>query len=442
MRYIALIVGKLLKFIGNKLDKGTSAPGVFAKKIDKKIFSRITYPEKIVVITGTNGKTSTANMVAKVLRDKGLEVVHNTKGANLLGGLLTTIIDHTSFSFRITCDVLVLEVDEATYPAFTKYITPSHLIVNNFFRDQLDRYGEIEVLVDLVNSGISSETTLILNGDDPLVRYLGYKNSENRVVYFGLAQTKYSVSDTEQVREGKFCPVCGSKLNYLYYHYSQLGNYSCSCGFSRPVIQVEAYDVDLKNKEFKVDDMIYKIGYDNLYFIYNSLAAMIIGDEFNISRELMKASILDFKVDDGRMENYLLGQNKTYLNLVKNPTGLNQSLEHILRQEDEAFNIFLALNNLAADGTDTSWIWDVDFEQLKTSNINKFYCSGLRAFDLAVRLKYAFIEEEKLIVIPDLSACIEEARQNNNKTYILSTYTALQRTRRILGSLKENGGDR
>lgn len=440
MKYLALIVGKLMKVVGNKLNKGTSAPGIFAKKIDPKIFSRIKYPDKIIVITGTNGKTSTANMVAKMLADSGLKVVHNAKGANLSGGLLTSLIESTSLSFKLKGDVLVLEVDEATYPVFTKFVTPTHLIVNNFFRDQLDRYGEIEVLVELVNSGISQETNLILNGDDPLVRYLGFKNQKNRAIYFGIEKTKYSLAETSQAREGKFCPNCGKKLRYNYYHYSQLGSYSCSCGFKRPDLYLSASLVDLENKTFKADSRLYRLKYDNLYFIYNALAAIIVGKELAVNEEKIKESIFNFKIDDGRMENFYLGEYQTYLNLVKNPTGLNQGLEHILRQKDNSFNVLLALNNLAADGTDTSWIWDVDFEQLKNSKLNKFYCCGLRAYDLGVRLKYAFIEEDKIVVIPDLEKCIKAARQDKeHKTYILSTYTPLQKIRKILRLLNKNG---
>lgn len=443
MKYIALIIGKLMGFIGNLLGKGTSAPGVFSRKIDPKIFEKIKYPEKIIVVTGTNGKTSTANMIARVLGDSDIKVINNTKGANLLGGLLTTLIQNTGFNFKVKGDVLVLEVDEATYPSFTKFVTPTHLVVNNFFRDQLDRYGEIEVLVELVNSGISSSTTLILNGDDPLVSYLGFKNKDNRKIYFGIEETKYSMNETNQVREGKFCPNCGKKLEYEFFHYSQLGKYTCNCGFTHPVLDVAAYDVDLSDKVFKVDEEEYTLQYDNLYFIYNALAAIIVGDEFSIKRTSIKESFFKFKVDDGRMENFILGKHSTYLNLVKNPTGLNQGLEHILRQKDKSFNIVLALNNLAADGTDTSWIWDVDFEGLVNSNIETFYCCGLRAYDLAVRLKYAFLDERKIVVIPDLEACLEEARKDGeNKTYVLSTYTALQKIRRILKSFKENGGSR
>lgn len=436
MKSLALLAGKTLSRVGKMTGRGTSLPGVYARKIDKNIFSKIEMPENIIVVTGTNGKTSTANMIAKMFSDCGYKVVNNTKGANLLGGLLTTILEHTSLDFKLKADVLILEVDEATYPSFTKYITPTHLVVTNFFRDQLDRYGEMEVLVDMVNRGISEKTKLILNADDPLTALLGFKNKTNLQYYYGLNRTKYSVETTNQVREAKFCPNCGTKLAYDYYHYSQLGYYRCLCEFSHPETTYLAREVNLEEKTFVVGANKYKLNYDNLYFIYNALAAISLADLFELPYIPVQNSLYSFRVDDGRMESFIVNGYETYLNLVKNPTGLNQTLEHVIRsQGEQPYVLFMTLNNLAADGTDTSWIWDVDFEQLSQTNIEAFYCSGIRAYDLATRLKYAGISTDKIrvnqYIEENLIALKDETK---SKPYILSTYTALQETRKILQS--------
>lgn len=440
MKSLALLVGKTLSVAGKMTGRGTSLPGVYARKFDKDIFAKIKMPEHIIVVTGTNGKTSTANMIAKMFRDNGYKVVNNTKGANLLGGLLTTILENTSFDFTLKADVLVLEVDEATYPTFTKYITPTHLVVTNFFRDQLDRYGEMEVLVEMVNRGISENTKLILNADDPLTSLLGFKNKKNVQYYYGLNRTKYSVEQTNQVREAKFCPNCGKRLAYRYYHYSQLGFYECDCEFAHPETKYLATDVDLATKTFKVGSDKYKLNYDNLYFIYNALTAIALADLFKLPYISVQNSLYSFRVDDGRMESFTIGEYETYLNLVKNPTGLNQTLEHVIRlQEDQPYTLFMTLNNLAADGTDTSWIWDVDFEQLAQTNIETFYCSGIRAYDLATRLKYAGIPVDKIVVNPNIEEHLKTLKDTTtSKPYILSTYTALQETRKIL--LADQGG--
>lgn len=444
MKSLALLVGKTLSRVGKMTGRGTSLPGVYARKIDHDIFSKIELPEHIIVVTGTNGKTSTANMIAKMFSDCGYHVVNNTKGANLLGGLLTTILENTSFDFKLKADVLVLEVDEATYPTFTKYITPSHLVVTNFFRDQLDRYGEMEVLVDMVNRGISEKTKLILNGDDPLTALLGFKNKQNTQYYYGLNRTKYSVETTNQVREAKFCPNCGKKLEYDYYHYSQLGYYHCVCDFAHPETKYLAKEVNLEERTFVVGVHKYKLNYDNLYFIYNALTAIALADLFELEYIQVQNSLYSFRVDDGRMESFNVKGYETYLNLVKNPTGLNQALEHVIRsQEDRPYVLFMTLNNLAADGTDTSWIWDVDFEQLSETNIEAFYCSGIRAYDLATRLKYAGIAIDKIHVNPQIETHFAAMKaETTSRPYILSTYTALQETRKILqADAKKRGGE-
>lgn len=443
MKSLALFVGKTLSKVGKMTGRGTSLPGVYARKIDREIFSKIEMPEHVIVVTGTNGKTSTANMIAKMFADCGYTVVNNTKGANLLGGLLTTILENTSLDFKVKADVLVLEVDEATYPTFTKYITPTHLVVTNFFRDQLDRYGEMEVLVEMVNRGISENTKLILNADDPLTALLGFKNKRNPQYYYGLTRTKYSVETTNQVREAKFCPNCGKKLEYDYYHYSQLGYYHCLCAFSHPETTYLAKSVNLEERTFVVGEHKYKLNYDNLYFIYNALAAIALADLFNLGYIAVQNSLYTFRVDDGRMESFMINGYETYLNLVKNPTGLNQTLEHVIRsQAEEPYVLFMTLNNLAADGTDTSWIWDVDFEQLAQTNIEAFYCSGIRAYDLATRLKYAGIPLEKIHVEPVIEDNFTDMKNRAKaKPYILSTYTALQETRKILQSNAKNRGE-
>lgn len=444
MKSMALLVGKTISTVGKITGRGTSLPGVYARKIDADIFSKIEMPKHVIAVTGTNGKTSTANMIAKMFRDSGYRVVNNTKGANLLGGLLTTILDHTTFDFKLNADVLILEIDEATYPTFTKYITPTHLVVTNFFRDQLDRYGEMEVLVEMVNRGISTDTKLILNADDPLTALLGFKNKENAQYYYGLTRTKYSVETTSQVREAKFCPNCGRRLTYDYYHYSQLGYYHCLCEFDHPETTFLAKEVNLEEKTFVVGDQKYKLNYDNLYFIYNALSAIALADLFELAYIPVQNSLYTFRVDDGRMETFRLNEYETYLNLVKNPTGLNQTLEHIIRTQNQTpYVLFMTLNNLAADGTDTSWIWDVDFEQLAHTNLEAFYCSGIRAYDLATRLKYAGIPVDKIHVNTHIGEHLETLKKELRvKPYLLSTYTALQETRKILQTYKENRGEK
>ncbi|MGL6247672.1 MAG: MurT ligase domain-containing protein [Culicoidibacterales bacterium] len=431
MKTLAIIAGKTATLIGGALGRGSSLPGMISRKIDPNLFHKIELPKQTIVVTGTNGKTTTANMLRHVFETAGLKVVQNTKGANLLSGLLTTLVESTNLSGKVMADVVVLEVDEQTIPQFFKAVTPTHFVIHNFFRDQLDRYGEIDILIDKIEEVIDPTTQLVLNADDPLVRQISF-DTNREAIYYGVDKTRYSLEEMSQVREAKFCPNCNRKLEYEFFHYSQLGNYQCECGFKKPQCNYAATDVDLKAGTFKVGETTYKIQYRNLYFIFNAMAVVAMAKEYGVSEDVIQKALLTFKIDDGRMETFTFGPHQLLLNLVKNPTGLNQTLDFIKNEEDEQISLMMTLNNLSADGQDTSWIWDGDFEQIAEYPLEQFICSGIRAYDLAVRLKYAGIDESKIVVIEDVATALDRLKASTAKPYLLSTYTALQKTRALL----------
>lgn len=431
MKTLAIIAGKTATVVGGMLGRGSSLPGMIARKIDSELFHKIQLPKQTIVVTGTNGKTTTANMLRHVFETAGLKVVQNTKGANLLSGLLTTLVESTNLSGKVMADVVVLEVDEQTIPQFFQAVTPTHFVIHNFFRDQLDRYGEIDILIDKIEEVIDPTTTLVLNADDPLVRQISF-DTNREAIYYGVNQTPYSLEEMSQVREAKFCPNCNRKLAYEFFHYSQLGNYQCECGFGKPACEYAADDVNLKAGTFRVGQTTYKIQYRNLYFIFNAMAVVAMAKEYGIDEAIIQEALATFKIDDGRMETFNFGPHQLLLNLVKNPTGLNQTLDYIKNEADEKVALMMTLNNLAADGQDTSWIWDGDFEQLTQFPLEQFICSGIRAYDLAVRLKYAGVAEDKIVVIEDVAMALETLKQTTATPYLLSTYTALQKTRALL----------
>ncbi|MGL4623966.1 MAG: MurT ligase domain-containing protein [Culicoidibacterales bacterium] len=431
MKTLAIIAGKTATVVGGMLGRGSSLPGMIARKIDPELFHKIQLPKQTIVVTGTNGKTTTANMLRHVFETAGLKVVQNTKGANLLSGLLTTLVESTNLSGKVMADVVVLEVDEQTIPQFFQAVTPTHFVIHNFFRDQLDRYGEIDILIDKIEEVIDPTTTLVLNADDPLVRQISF-DTNREAIYYGVNQTPYSLEEMSQVREAKFCPNCNRKLAYEFFHYSQLGNYQCECGFGKPACEYAADDVNLKAGTFRVGQTTYKIQYRNLYFIFNAMAVVAMAKEYGIDEAIIQEALATFKIDDGRMETFNFGPHQLLLNLVKNPTGLNQTLDYIKNEADEKVALMMTLNNLAADGQDTSWIWDGDFEQLTQFPLEQFICSGIRAYDLAVRLKYAGVAEDKIVVIEDVAMALETLKQTTATPYLLSTYTALQKTRALL----------
>lgn len=431
MKTLAIMAGKTATIVGGMLGRGSSLPGMIARKIDPELFHKIQLPKQTIVVTGTNGKTTTANMLRHVFETAGLKVVQNTKGANLLSGLLTTLVESTNLSGKVMADVVVLEVDEQTIPQFFQAVTPTHFVIHNFFRDQLDRYGEIDILIDKIEEVIDPQTTLVLNADDPLVRQISFDTNRG-AIYYGVNKTPYSLEEMSQVREAKFCPNCNRKLEYEFFHYSQLGNYQCECGFGKPACEYAAEDVNLKAGTFRVGTTTYQIQYRNLYFIFNAMAVVAMAKEYGIDETTIQKALATFKIDDGRMETFAFGPHQLLLNLVKNPTGLNQSFDFIKNEADEKVTLMMTLNNLAADGHDTSWIWDADFEQLTQFPLEQFICSGIRAYDLAVRLKYAGVPTEKITVIEDVATALETLKQTTATPYLLSTYTALQKTRALL----------
>lgn len=436
--WLGKIVGLIMRGLGKK---GTTFPGFIAHKIYPDIikFLALSFKEGTVIITGTNGKTTTNNLLASILKTAGLEVAFNREGANMLTGITGTLLQNTSFLGKGKADILLLEVDEATVPGLCEQLTPRLAVVTNFFRDQLDRYGELDTTIKLVKDALPSDTMLILNADDPLVAQIGI--GKTAVYYYGVRSLPSSKAESDETREGKYCATCGHELTYTLFHYGQLGIYNCLfCDFKRPDPYIEAVDVHQGEQgiSFQVDGE-YNIPLLGSYNLYNALAAFGAADCLNITREDIRLGLMKFVSDAGRMEQFaLLGYNLT-LTLVKNPTGFDQVIQ-TLAEIGKPLQLLIAINDLAADGRDISWLWDVDFEILvaKKADIHQLLCSGLRAEDMALRLKYAGFAEDKIVIEKSLTQAVERLGKYQNidkdAVFILPTYTALFPLRDILVS--------
>lgn len=447
---LAVLVAKLAAFMSRKFGwQGSSLPGVVARKIYKGTLADLARQARkgVIMVTGTNGKTTTNNMIARVIESGGHQVVINQEGANLITGVTAAFINQANLLGKINCDFALLEVDEASFPKVVQEVTPDYVVVNNFFRDQLDRYGELDTTVKLVREALKNlpRVHLILNTDDPLVAQMQQVTGHS-ASFYGLASSQCSENGTKQTRESKYCPHCGNELHYDFFHYSQLGSYSCTeCGFKREEPEFEAMAINNLGTSLQCrvrypqGEAILTINTQGFYNLYNALAAFSVGYLAGISVEQIQLGLLKYKPAIGRMETFNYQGKTAILNLVKNPTGFNEGISTLLSIPGSK-NVFMAINDNDADGRDISWLWDVDFEHLAEdqASIETFTCSGLRAEEMAVRLKYAGVITEKITVDRDMTTAIKKIlQQPGESVYLFSTYTALWPAQKTLMELAE-----
>lgn len=445
---LALLAARAAMFISrvSGRGKGSSLPGMIALKLYPGTLRDLGRQVRlgIIMVTGTNGKTTTNNMVNLVLEGAGYKTIVNREGANLITGVTTAFIRNAGIFGKVEADYACLEVDEASFPVVVREILPDIVVVNNFFRDQLDRYGELDKTVSLVRNTLNGlqRVHLVLNADDPLVAQMG-RSTGKPVVFFGLEGREGVSVSGSAAREAKFCPFCGSELAYKYYHYSQLGSYSCpGCGFSRPEPDVEGVEPQSRGMSIACEVRFRQglrhplnIPVGGLYNLYNALAAYSVGLLLEIEPSGMQLALGAYQPATGRMERYNYRGRPVLLNLVKNPTGFNEGIAALLSVPARKVNVLIAINDLDADGKDISWLWDVDFEALEDRHdkFEIFICTGRRGEDMAVRLKYAGVPLTKIATPGEMDRAVREVLERpGDMSFLLATYTALWPVERIL----------
>jgi len=446
--YLALFLGKitiyLLRITGSG---GTSLPGKLAMAVCPDILRLLGSKYRIIMVTGTNGKTTTSRIIEQILAENQIKYVSNKSGANLLSGLVTALVSDVRVNGSPSSPTALLEVDEAAFRAATKYIHPAVLVVTNFFRDQLDRYGELYHTVEAVKGGImnSPDTTLILNGDDSLCASLG-RNVKNPVIYYGMNELPETGEELKKIvnSDASYCIYCKTRYEYRYRIYGHLGYFRCpECGYERPEPLVHVARIPAMTSEFSVavintpsGSFEAHIKLPGLYNIYNALAAVTFAEALGFSHEKTIKALSRFESGFGRMESIPLDEKNIQVILIKNPTGLNQVLKYLTTAEKKSVICFM-INDKLADGTDISWLYDVDFEPLRNmqSQVSRIFVSGTRAEDMAVRLKYAGIFTDNIVIEKNHNTMLDSAVNmlNAGETlYILPTYTALLEIRKIL----------
>ncbi|HYG60450.1 MAG TPA: MurT ligase domain-containing protein, partial [Symbiobacteriaceae bacterium] len=369
-----------------------------------------------------------------------------TTAFNLISGLTTAFLQNASWGGHVRGSVGLMEIDEATMPQACKEIKPRAAVVTNFFRDQLDRYGELEHTVNFVGRGLDQlgkSSKAALNADDPLCASLGRREGVT-ALYYGINDESVGRADMNQTADAKHCVVCGTEYQYKVFYYAHLGKYRCpKCGNERPSPQVfvdRIWDMDARGTSLHVvtpaGDFEARLQIPGLYNVYNALAAAAGALAMGLPLDAIKAGLSTTTSQFGRMELIPMKDRDVYMALVKNPVGFNSVIQTLMTGNARR-NIIICINDLYADGTDISWLWDVDFESLaaRQDEINFVICSGLRAEDMAVRLKYAGLDVGKLTVEKEMALALERGLaqvEPGELLYIMPTYTAMLQMREII----------
>ena len=385
----------------------------------------------VILVVGTNGKTTTSLLLKQILSDAGFSVVHNSSGANLINGLITALLNSTNLTGELGADYAILEVDENILPLLLKDCTPQYILALNLFRDQLDRYGEVDTIARRWRNAIAplaEETTIILNADDPTLSNLG-QNLKQRVIYFGLNEPELYLEEIPHAVDSIYCPSCGHLLDYRGVYLSHLGDYQCpSCNFAKSETALNSQD--------------YPQILIGIYNKYNTLAAGLLAEEIGIKQVDIFKTIKNFKAAFGRAEELEINGKQVRILLSKNPVGMNETIRAVnnIKKTGKSPTTLLVLNDRIPDGTDVSWIWDVDTEELARLGGN-LVISGDRTYDMALRMTYSCetIEAEatnfNLIVKENLQEAIDTALNQTSSTetlHIIPTYSAMLEVREIL----------
>jgi len=436
--FAALLAGKVSLAASRRLHHGgTSLPGLVAAALDPGIVGLIASQlgHGSLVVTGTNGKTTTARMLAAIAGAAGLRVLHNRSGSNLLGGLASTVIAASDTRGRLASGrqtLGVFEVDEATLPLALPELQPRAVVFTNLLRDQLDRYGEVDSIASLWRHALErlvGDAVVVLNADDPSVAELG-QVWRGPTVYFGLDDERHAAA-AEHAADSRWCGACGSEYEYSVLYFGHAGAWRCpGCGRARPEMQVKATHLDLRLRlpsdmtvATPAGRLSLTVPLGGLYNAYNALAASAGALAIGLGFDAIREGIGQLDAAFGRQETLEVDGRHVQILLCKNPTGANQVLRFV---GETAQTLLIILNDGIADGRDISWIWDVDYERLAGA-VKRVVVSGRRATDMALRLKYAGLEDQ-LILEPEEGAAIERALAETppgDCLFVLPTYTAM-----------------
>jgi UDP-N-acetylmuramyl tripeptide synthase len=415
---------------------GTTLPGKLLWKLDPGAIDRLAdqLPQGSVLISATNGKTTTVAMAAEILRPK-VRLAHNNSGANLVSGVASTLLRSRG------AELGLFEADEAALSELARRLRPKALLLCNLFRDQLDRYGELELVAARWRDAVASlpEAQLVVNGDDPQVGDLGRDRANS--LTFGLDDPRHARHELQHAADSKYCLRCGTPYDYAAAYVGHLGDYRCpKCGHARPVLEIAARSVELHGLEQAAFDLVtpegtrrIELALPGLYNVYNAVAAAALARALGASLDEIESGLRRFSAAFGRFERIPVGDKRILMLLIKNPAGANEAVRTLVDGGPPRVAV-IGLNDAIADGRDVSWIWDVDFEPL-LDGLERVVATGERAAELALRFTYGGLDESAIEVEPSLARALDrglELTPAGGELVVLPTYTAMLGLQRIV----------
>lgn len=428
--FISILVCKIIRGLAKLLGRGSSLPGKYALKICPNILSQLKLPEISIAVTGSNGKTSTVEMLAQVLKSSGLKVAYNKEGSNQIEGVVTFLIGDATLGGKVKSDVILLEADERYSRRIFKFFHPNYFVITNLYRDQMTRNGHPEYIKSVIKEALYDDMTLILNADDPLVASFG--NSREGTIWFGADNLPTDKTVNEGIyNDGKYCPVCKAPMEYEYYHYNHIGKFRCtSCGFARHDTDHTLTSTnDQGDKASITIDGKYEIPvfFTGIYHCYNILAAFTAAVTAGVDPEKAAASLGGYILKSGRISDFSLGKldGRLLLSKHENSVSYDRSID-VVAGDERKKSVMIIVDAISRKyyTSDSSWLWDINFEKLADSNIDRIILAGQYCDDLAVRFDLAGIDSSKVEIFEQVTDAAEFCKHNlDSFLYVITCFS-------------------
>ncbi|MBM6693815.1 DUF1727 domain-containing protein [Pseudoflavonifractor capillosus] len=427
-RFLAIILCKFMRLVGKLLGRGSSLPGQFALKVCPDVLSRVKLPPYVIAVTGSNGKTSTVEMIAAILKAAGKNVVYNAEGSNQIEGVTTLILSQCDLGGRVRGDVLLLESDERYARHTFHWFHPTHFVITNLYRDQLTRNGHPQWVYDAILPAIHPSTTLVLNADDPLVACFAHQG--NPVKWFGLEAWSGATKEHHGMyHDGAFCPLCGAPMEYELYHYNHIGHYRCTqCDHHRPHPDFAVTSLDLEAGQLVLDgDTPIQLAFRSIYNVYNILAAWSACRMIGVDKATAAGVINNYILKNGRMVRFTLGQHHGTLLTSKheNSVAYDTNLRYI-RDTKTPCSVLVVVDAISRKyfTGETSWLWDIDFDMLAAPHVQRVVLSGRYVNDLALRFECSAVPQDKVVLEASIPQAVEYLEGSGSEdVYVVTCFS-------------------